>query len=182
MRGGERISPQHGRNHLGEGAGAALSGAAAGLSAAFVMNCFQMLWGKASDTISGSDKEQDDPGQPATVKAVDTLERTATGKSPSQDGLQVAGNLLHYGFGVLIGAAYGMASSSSPNMRAGNGTLYGGLVWLVADEALVPAAGLSPPATQVSASTHIYALVSHLVFGAALDASLRVIRGGRSPA
>lgn len=88
----------------------------------------------------------------------------------------MAGNLLHYGFGAALGAAYAVAGRERPRVRAGYGIVFGGAVSILADEMLVPAAGLSPPPTEAPPSSHFYGFVSHLVFGAALEGSFRIIR------
>lgn len=153
----------------------AAAGAAAGLAAAFLMNCFQILWGKASAALS-SDEETDDgggDGEPATVKAVEKFQGMVTGRPVPEEEKQVAGNLLHYGFGAALGIVYALGARREPELRAGFGTIYGGAVAILFDELAVPAAGLSPPPTEAPAWSHFYGLLSHLVFGAALEASLR---------
>lgn len=155
----------------------AASGAAAGVSAAFLMNCFQIAWGKASKALSDSDRgeQKDESGEPATVKAVEKFQGMISGRPLPEGERQVAGNLLHYGFGAFLGAVYALAARRRPAVRAGYGTIYGGAVSLIADEALIPAAGLSPPPTEAPPSSHVYGFISHLVFGAALEGSYRLI-------
>lgn len=156
----------------------AVSGAAAGLSAAFLMNCFQIAWSKASKAWSSDSGEEkdDDSGEPTTVKAVEKFQGMISGRPLPEGQRQVAGNLLHYGFGALLGALYGVAGRHFPALRVGYGTAYGGAVVIIADEILVPAAGLSPPPTEAPAWSHFYGFVSHLVFGAALERSHGIIR------
>lgn len=155
-----------------------LRGAAAGIAAAFLMNCFQIAWGKASKALSsdGSDDESSGKsGEPSTVRAVEKFQGMVSGRPLPKDERLLAGNLLHYAFGGFLGAAYSVGGRHFPQVRAGYGTAYGGAVAILADEMLVPAAGLSPPPTQAPASSHLYGFISHLVFGAALDGSRRVL-------
>jgi uncharacterized membrane protein YagU involved in acid resistance len=42
---------------------------------------------------------------------------------------------------------------------------YGATIWVVADEGVVPALGLSKSASEYPLSIHAYALASHLVYG-----------------
>ena len=93
-----------------------------------------------------------------------------------------AGNAVHYGFGTALGLLYGVAAEAEPWVTAGfglslravpSGCPFGGAVAAVADEALVPAAGLSGPPWESPPSTHAYSLASHLVFGVALEAARR---------
>lgn len=156
----------YGRNLLG--------GAAAGIAAAFVMNCFQIAWGKASKALSsdgGDDESSGKSGESSTVKAVEKFQGMVSGRPLPEDERYVAGNLLHYGFGGFLGALYSVAGQRFPQVRAGYGTAYGGAVAILADEMLIPAAGLSPPPTQAPASSHVYGFISHLAFGVALEGS-----------
>lgn len=158
-----------------------LRGAAAGIAAAFLMNCFQIAWGKASKALSSDAKDDGSSGEPTTVKAVDKFQGMVSGRPLPDDDRRVAGNLLHYGFGAVLGVIYSVAGRQFPQVRWGYGTAYGGAVSILADEMLVPAAGLSPPPTQAPASSHLYGFVSHLVFGAAMEGSRRLVeRASRS--
>ena len=156
---------------------ASLTGAVAGLGAAFVMNCFQIAWGKASEKLSpereGGDSDED-AEEPATVKAVEKFQGMVSGRPLPKGERQLAGNLLHYGFGAFLGVVYVLGSRRAPGLRTGFGTAYGGAVSLIADEALIPAAGLSPKPNEVPPSSHFYGFVSHFVFGAALEGILRL--------
>ncbi|WP_322292026.1 DUF1440 domain-containing protein [Allopontixanthobacter sp.] len=162
----------------------AVTGAAAGLAASFLMNTFQTAWAKVSHTLkSGSDHEadsrsgdNDEADPPATVKAAQKVYGTvACGPLPEAK-RETAGSLVHYGFGAVLGAIYGAVSRGNPSIRSGYGTVYGAGVSIVADEVLVPATGLSPPPAKSPASSHIFGLISHIVFGAALEGSRRLIK------
>ena len=143
----------------------ALAGALAGVFASYAMNRFQGLVSSLGDGSGGGG------GEPSTVKAA---ERVA-GRRLADSEKGKAGNAVHYGFGTVLGATYGAAAEVEPWVTAGLGMPFGGAVALVADEALVPAAGLSAPPWESPASTHAYSLASHLVFGAALEAARRVL-------
>lgn len=150
-----------------------LIGIAAGLSASWIMNRFQAV------AIAQSDAGEQD--EPATVKAAGLLSETVTGEPIPEPYKEPAGSAVHYGFGAFVGGVYGALGEFLPGVRAGFGTAYGAGVAVVADEALVPALGLAPPAQDVPVETHAYGVVSHLVFGAALEGSRRLIEGATSP-
>lgn len=157
----------------------AVSGAIAGLGASFVMTAFQAALSKSSKALfdsgeSNGDDEKEGASEPATVKAAAKISRAVAGEEPPEEWRAPAGSLVHYGFGAALGLAYGLAATAVPQIRAGYGTAYGAGVALVADEILAPAAGLSGPPTETPPSTHLYSLVSHLVFGAALEAFRRI--------
>ena len=50
---------------------------------------------------------------------------------------------MHYGFGTLTGAAYGVLAELVPGGHPGAGAPFGTALWLGADEIAVPAFGLS---------------------------------------
>lgn len=153
-------------------------GAASGLVAAWLMNRFQNLWSAVASPRETSGQEA---GEPATVKAANKVALATVGvRIPEQD-RQLAGSAVHYGFGLSVGALYGAIGTVLPQVRVGFGTAYGGAVALIADEALVPAAGLSPPPHKVPPGTHLYGLVSHFVFGAALEGTVRAIDSALAP-
>jgi hypothetical protein len=143
-------------------------GLAAGLIASLAMNQFQAAVASLS---SGEDK-----GEPSTEKAADRISRAVKGEPLADERKAAAGNLVHYALGAALGVAYGLAAEVRPGITAGFGTAFGAGVAALLDEAAVPAAGLAPPPSDVPAVTHVYALVSHLVFGVTAEASRRVLR------
>lgn len=149
----------------------AIAGAVAGLVASWVMSTFHDAWKAAS----AEDQTGDDPN---TVKAADAIAGATTGAPVSKEHRETAGTAVHYGFGALLGAAYGIAVELFPATRTGFGTAYGLAVSLFADEMAMPALGFSPPAAQVPVPAHARGFVSHLVFGVALEASRRLLMAG----
>jgi len=78
--------------------------------------------------------------------------------------------------GMLSGAIYGAVAEVLPIVRAGNGLLFGTILWWVADNTAVPAVGLSKRPSAYPPSTHAYALSSHLVYGFVTESVRRVLR------
>lgn len=149
-------------------------GVAAGLSAAWIMNQFQAVVGAISDDDdSGSDGGEE--SKPSTVKTADMVTEAITGEPVPKQMQSAAGAAVHYGFGAFLGGLYGALGAFMPGVRSGFGTAYGAGAALVADEAMVPALGLSPPPQETPASLHAYGIISHLVFGAALEGTRRLI-------
>jgi putative membrane protein len=56
------------------------------------------------------------------------------------------------------------------------GLPFGAAVWVIADEAVVPALGLSKSGKDYPLSTHVYAIASHLVFGLTTELVRRNVR------
>lgn len=156
-----------------------LAGAAAGLIAAWAMNQFQSAWSKASEQLKSGErneasqndqKQSQSEQEDATMKAAGKLAHAVLGRDLSKEEKKNAGPLVHYAFGTLSGAMYGLLGEYLPLARIGFGTAFGAVLFLLADELAVPALGLSGKATEAPLSSHIYGLSSHLVYGASAEA------------
>jgi uncharacterized membrane protein YagU involved in acid resistance len=110
------------------------------------------------------------------VKAANTASEAVTGAPVPEESKAAAGNLVHYGFGGVLGLLYGLAAEYRPEVTTGGGTGFGALSMLVFDEVAVPAAGLGDAPTETPASTHLYAFLSHVVFGGVAEGTRRLAR------
>jgi putative membrane protein len=108
----------------------------------------------------------------------------AAGKIASLAGRQLlheqkkkAGPLVHYGFGTLQGAMYG-AVTGLAGVSGGflPSIIFGAALFAVADEIALPALGLSGKPTEYPASTHLYGLASHIVYGLSTEIARRGLR------
>ena len=147
----------------------AAAGLAAGVIAAAVMNGAQTLLKPLAGDTGGGDS--------ATVKAADDLATATTGAPVPKPEREAAGNAMHYALGAALGGAYALGGGHVPAVRAGFGAAFGAGTMLVMDDAVVPAAGWGAPPWQTSPRLHAYSLLSHLVFGAALEGALRLLLG-----
>jgi hypothetical protein len=137
-------------------------GASAGLVAGYAMNQVHALFG-ASESSTGAEDA-------ATVKIAERIFGPLEAARRAR-----AGSLAHYLMAATTGAVYAIASRAFPVLARGRGTLYGGAVWLVGDETLVPAFGLAGLPWRYPAKTHVRALVAHLVYGVVLDQGVRSV-------
>ena len=161
----------------------ALAGVAGGLVASYVMTQFQHAVKKAKKNLDGNQPGESKSGgqpedEPATIQAANAVSRMALHRELRPEEKAPAGRAVHYIFGAAVGGLYGALAEKMPLARAGFGTLFGSLLWLISDEIAVPAAGLSKPPQQYPASIHANALASHLVYGVtteAVRAGLRAI-------
>jgi putative membrane protein len=174
-----------------------MAGAAGGLVASWVMNQFQALWSRMAYGVERPHGAQSlQPGSPRhgvarelqergrDREADDAAERTAVVVSDRLLGLELAGRekkemagaVVHYAFGVATGGLYGAIAELKPATTAGAGLPFGATVWLIADEIIVPALGLSKPPTAYPLSTHAYSIASHLVYGLTTEIVRREVR------
>ncbi len=172
------------------------AGVVAGLAAAWTMNRFQaalsrfmegeershgaqsLQQGSPQHGIAGElqsrgkDSEQDDaPARLANAIAVAALDHELTEREK-----EAAGTAFHYAMGATSGALYGAVAEIIPGVKAGAGLPFGAAVWVIADEGIVPALGLSKPATEYPISIHAYAFTSHLIFGLTTEVVRRAMR------
>jgi hypothetical protein len=89
------------------------------------------------------------------------------------------GSAAHYGFSASAGVCYALVAARAPGIRACFGTLYGTLVWALADEGVVPALGLSRRPTELPLGVHLYALCGHWIYGGTLEALTRPLLNAR---
>jgi uncharacterized membrane protein YagU involved in acid resistance len=154
-----------------------VAGAAAGVIAACVMNQFLAIWSKAQEALK--DPTQTEPASEAedsTEKVADAIAFATTGRHLSKEAKKKAGPMVHYAFGSLMGGAYGALAEYSPQSRRGFGTIFGAVLFLGADEIVVPALGLGKSPCEDTFSNQASHLAAHLVYGAAVEAGRRGLR------
>jgi putative membrane protein len=154
------------------------AGLASGLIASWTMNQYQKIWSafQEKDGQLTEAEKQRQLDQNVTVKVADSLSRRFLHRTLQPSEKASAGNLVHYGFGMITGGLYGFAADRSPLFRKALGIPWGTFVWLQADELALPALGLSKPMKAYPISVHLYALTSHFVFGATMEITRRLIR------
>lgn len=184
------------RNGQGDVWKGLVAGVAGGIVASWTMNQFQSMWGKLMEGKErphgaqslqegsphhgvarelqerGSDEEDDN----AAVRTGNAIGELILDRKLTKDEKQIAGAVAHYAMGVVSGGIYGLAAEVTPAATVGAGLPFGAAVWLLADEVIVPAAGLSKGPAEYPLSIHAYALASHLVFGVSTEAVRRTVR------
>jgi hypothetical protein len=153
----------------------AVAGALGGFIGSWVMDEFQDVWSAAAKRISKDGEQNSDEQaksahqEPALVKIVIAAEQTVLNRDPSESHKKIGSQVVHYGFGTAMGLLYGALAEKTPKVSAGGGMLFATSLWLGADEIAVPALKLSPPPVDSPASTHIYGLTSHLIYGLTVE-------------
>jgi putative membrane protein len=157
-----------------------VAGVAGGLAASFVMEKFQAVWAtmaknyekKTDKAAHRSRKEK----EPATIRAASSISEGLFRHKLTKYEKRVAGPAVHYAMGATSGAIYGVAAEVFPPVTTGSGAPFGAAVWLIADDMTLPAIGLAKWPTKYPASTHLYALASHVVYGLVTEAVRRAVR------
>lgn len=172
------------------------AGVAGGLVASAVMNQFQSALSKlmsGEERSHGAQSQQpgspehgigkalqergsDDPNDDAAVRAGNAVGEFVLNEKLTESEKETAGTVAHYAMGAASGAIYGAFTELVPGVSIGEGVPFGAAVWLIADEAIVPAIGLSKSARDYPVSTHAYALASHLVYGLTTELVRKAIR------
>jgi hypothetical protein len=116
----------------------------------------------------------------AAIRVGATAYRAVTRRRPDRRLRRQLGTAAHYLFSGAVGSCYAIAAERIPALRSGSGTLYGALVWVIADEGVMPALGLSRGPRALPPAVHMYALAAHCIYGCVLDASTRVLLNRRS--
>ena len=82
-----------------------------------------------------------------------------------------AQHVIHYSMGAGLGVAYCAAASRWPGARRGRGSLAGLAIYAGSHGSLLPALGMQRPPWRLAPAAVAWESMSHLVFGAALEAS-----------
>lgn len=158
----------------------AAAGAIGGLLASWVMNKAHAAIAKAKQpsSSSGAKKKQQSSQseEPATVKTAVAISKRVLHHRLTKREKQIAEPIIHYGYGAMMGAAYGAVAEVLPQATIGRGTVYASGLWFVGDEIAVPALGLSKSPTSYPVSTHAQAFATHVVYGLVLEAGRRAAR------
>ena len=159
------------------------AGLIGGLVASWTMNQFQALAAKLTEEMEkspGGKKKQpatQKEGDDATVKAASEISEGVFDHKLTKSEKKIAGPAVHYAMGATSGAFYGALAELLPTVTLGAGLPFGTAVWLIADEAALPALGLAKSPTEIPFSTHAYALGSHFVYGLTTEIVRKSIRG-----
>lgn len=93
-------------------------------------------------------------------------------REPDEGAQDAVAVTLHFGFGVGMGALFGLLHRRLPRwVPAGlHGVLFGALVWAASYQGWVPALGIMPPASRDRPDRPRVMLVAHGIYGAVLGA------------
>ncbi len=110
------------------------------------------------------------PGVPSPLgNALDAMAMSLTGEAMPDGAKSIAEPFLHFLFGAGAGVVYALIERKLPVIRAGYGTLFGFVFWILLHEIALPLMGFSPTPAQMTVWEQGNELVTHVVFGVALE-------------
>jgi hypothetical protein len=170
-----------------------VTGVAAGIAATLIMDQFLKLTSAGQKAVEKKIKlaegespwqiaheqvqqEQQAAAQEDSTEIVARKIAEAAGTSLDKEKKKIAGRVVHYTFGTLMGIVYGISAELIPEVTTGAGTAFGTLLFLGADEVAVPAFQLAPPPTGTPATDHLQHWAAHVVYGGALELVRSLLR------
>lgn len=117
------------------------------------------------------------PDEPGSRQAASAVAEPILGRPLTEQEKDIGGPVMHYLFGVAMGALYGASAELKRETTVGAGIPFGTGVWLAADELGMTVAGFAESPTEYPLSRHAAALGSHVVFGLTVEGVRRLLRG-----
>ncbi len=149
----------------------ALAGLIGGLLAAGAMSVAHRLVGDMIPKPPASVLQQQED---STVK-VASLALRLVGRTLAEHEKPLAGTIVHYAFGAVVGAVYGVVAKVVPLVTAAFGLPFGIAVWLGAHVIMVPALGLAEPPTRQPLGKEAHEFGLHLVYGVVTELVRRLL-------
>ena len=149
----------------------ALAGFVGGLLAAGAMSLAHRLVGEMIPKPEAPPAQQQED---STVKVASQALRLV-GRSLDESDNPLAGTIVHYAFGAVVGAVYGALADVVPRVTAAVGLPFGVAVWLGAHVIAVPALGLAEPPTRQPPGKEAEEFGLHLVYGVTTELVRRLL-------
>lgn len=156
-----------------------LAGLIGGLAGTWAMTQFQKLVSlKAGEEKAQESKQAQDPRESLspTERVAHAISQSVRGRMVSRQHQARAGQLVHYGYGTVMGGVYGGLCEVFPQTAAGAGSAWGAVMWLGGDEVALPLFRLAGAPTSYPLSTHLLALAAHVVYGVTTHVACRGTR------
>ena len=112
--------------------------------------------------------QQHEPGESSTAAMGRLAYQAISGKTPGKETRAALSEAVHWGFGVLSGAAFGAVTARRQRASPLTGAAFGAALWALNDEGLVPLLGLQDGPAASPPTGHLNRLGAHLFYGAAL--------------
>lgn len=163
-------------NRRNDTLGVLLDGAVAGVAATWLMGkVTSFLYARENQRA----REREDHARHGTTSYGVAAEKVAdlAGKTLSDEQRKRYGNRIHWALGAGAGAAYALIRDRVPAASAAGGLLFGTAFFLLMDEGLVYALGLTPGPSNFPWQTHARGLAGHLAYGGVAERALHLLEG-----
>jgi uncharacterized membrane protein YagU involved in acid resistance len=177
--------------------GSLVAGAIGGLAGTVAMSLFEITWsslaspprparrlehaGRGPRHAAQSEPRSHEKPRSTSEQLIDTISHKLLDHEPTQPQREYLGSAFHYAFGAAAGTIYAALAPRYPKLTAARGALYGLLVWLLADELLVPALRIADPPWRSPLRLHLYSIGAHLAYGLGLDSTRRLVHQAQRP-
>lgn len=157
--------------------GTLLDGVVAGIAATWLMGRLTEFLYRREDPRAREREDSVRQGKSSYGTAAEKIARLA-GVSLSDEQSARFGRGLHWALGASAGAAYALIRDRMPAAASAGGLLFGTAFFLLMDEGLVYALGLTPGPTRFPWQSHARGLAGHLAYGATTERALTLLEGG----
>ena len=152
-----------------------VDGAIAGAVATWVMGNVTTYLYEHEDRTAREREDRARQGRTSYVVAAEKAAQLVGAKLSEQEGAKY-GSAIHWALGIGAGALYGVLRPRLESAALARGLAFGTAFWLVMDEGVVYALGLTPGPTAFPWQAHARGFAGHLTFGAVADAALHVLQ------
>jgi len=159
-----------------ESVGVLLDGLVAGAAATWLMGKVTTYLYEKESPRAREREERVREGKSSYGRAAEKLAGLA-GESLSDEQRKRYGAGLHWALGAGAGAAYALLRARVPAAAAAGGLLFGTAFFLLMDEGLVYALGLTPGPANFPWQSHARGLAGHLAYGVATERALALMEG-----
>ncbi len=152
-----------------------VDGAIAGALATWAMDKITTVLYEREDEAA---RKREDEARHGTTAYEVAAEKAAklVGSELSEDGRKRSGQAIHWALGIGAGALYGALRPRLDAASVAGGLFFGAAFFLLMDETVVPALGLTPGPTAFPWQTHARGLAGHLAFGTVADKTLAALQ------
>jgi hypothetical protein len=157
--------------------GTLLDGVVAGLAATWLMGQVTELLYERENPAAREREDRVREGKSSYGTAAEKIAKLA-GTSLSDEQRKRYGSGLHWALGAGAGAAYALLRDRMPAVGAAGGLLFGTAFFLLMDEGVVYALGLTPGPSKFPWQSHARGLAGHLTYGATAERALTLLEGG----
>lgn len=153
---------------------ALIDGAIAGALATWVLGQVTNYLYAHENKAAREREDQARNGQTAYAVAAEKAAELA-GTTLSDDQRKAYGERIHWALGMSAGAVYGALRSRAEHDGLAHGLAFGTAFFLLMDETVTPALGLTPGPTAFPWQTHARGLAGHLAFGVVANTALDLL-------